>query len=64
MAPAFRCRYSGARERCGWQKENIQRIEFYGYRTDAKAAAMTPRRPMTVASKKGAMPCAHVAWPL
>lgn len=41
VAPAFRCRYSGARERCGWQKENIQRIEFYGYRTDAKAAAIT-----------------------
>lgn len=41
VAPAFRCRYSGARERCGWQKENIQRIEFYGYRTDAKAAALT-----------------------
>ena len=41
VAPAFRCRYCGSTERTGWQRDNIQRIEFYGYRTDAKAATIT-----------------------
>lgn len=41
VAPAFRCRFCGNTERLGRWAENIQRIEFYGYRTDAKAAAIT-----------------------
>lgn len=41
VAPAFRCRYCGNTERTGWWADNIKRIEFYGYRTDAKAAAIT-----------------------
>lgn len=41
VAPAFRCRHCGTTQRVRYQKDNIQRIGFYGYRTDAKAAAIT-----------------------
>lgn len=41
VAPAFRCRYYNNRRYNYQKRENDQRIVFYGYRTDAKAAAIT-----------------------
>lgn len=41
VAPAFRCRYLNHRKWSSEKFEYAQHIEFYGYRTDAKAAAIT-----------------------
>ncbi len=41
VAPGFRCRHYNSRKWDRAKREYVQRMVFYGYRTDAKAAAIT-----------------------